>query len=477
MQHTPSHDAAHADAEKRQAAFSSVIWSLFLTVLKLVAGVMTNSLGLLSEALHSALDLVAAGITYFAVRVAARPADRNHPYGYGKVENLSALVETVLLLATCVWIVYEAIDRLFFSSPIVTPSWWGIAVIIVSIVVDISRARMLKRVAKKHNSQALEADALHFSTDILSSFVVLAGLLAVWAASLMPPGPLRDFLEKTDAIAALMVSVIVVWVGVRLCRRAVNVLLDGGGRAHSEAFEQSLTAQLPAYTVRKLRVRESGAAIFADLTLTAPGELSLEAAHDIAGIAEDIAHAVMPGADVTVHVEPAAVNEPTLLHIVHTVAVAHGMTAHSLDLYTDEAGDLHACLHVEAPHSMPLREAHTLVDGFERSLAARIGVTRIFSHIEPDRRRSPHEGDDIPTDLTHLETAVHEALAEAPPFPAAHELEVRQLTGLTAVSFHCTAPGNLNVAAAHDLSTRMERRLRRLVPGIDRVTIHMEPGE
>lgn len=171
-----THHEAHS--EKQHAALSSLFWALFLTLIKLGAGLATNSLGILSEALHSSLDLVAAGITFFAVRVAARPADETHPYGYGKIENLSALAETVLLLVTCGWIVHEAVNRLFFDAPEITPSWWGVIIILISLLVDVNRAAMLRRVAQKHKSQALEADALHFTTDIWSSGVVLVACFA-----------------------------------------------------------------------------------------------------------------------------------------------------------------------------------------------------------------------------------------------------------------------------------------------------------
>ncbi|MFR2285835.1 MAG: cation diffusion facilitator family transporter, partial [Akkermansia sp.] len=153
--------AAHH--EKSRAAFSSVLWSAFLTGIKIWAGVKTGSLGIISEALHSGLDLMAAGMTFYAVRIAARPADESHPYGHEKIENLSALAETALLLITCGWIVWEAIDRLFYNEAEITLTWWAFAVVAVSLLVDVNRSAMLRRVAKKHKSQALEADALHFT--------------------------------------------------------------------------------------------------------------------------------------------------------------------------------------------------------------------------------------------------------------------------------------------------------------------------
>jgi len=187
-------------------------------------GLLTGSLGILAEALHSGLDLVAALVTFFAVRLADRPPDDTHTFGYGKVENLSALIETILLLITCVWIIYEAIQRLVFRTVEIEASIWAFAVIILSIFVDVNRSRLLHRVAKKHHSQALEADALHFSTDVWSSSVVLLGLALVWLSDRLGPG--WEFLVKADAVAALGVAVIVIWVSLQLGRRTVNVLLD-----------------------------------------------------------------------------------------------------------------------------------------------------------------------------------------------------------------------------------------------------------
>ncbi|MGZ5424754.1 MAG: cation diffusion facilitator family transporter, partial [Candidatus Aminicenantales bacterium] len=204
-------DAAALDlsrSDKKRAAVSSVIAALGLTGMKLVVGLLSGSLGILAEAAHSGLDLVAAVITFVAVSVSDRPADEAHPYGHGKVENFSALIETALLFITCAWIVYEAVQRIFFREVRVDPSLWAFLVIIVSIAIDVSRSRMLMRAAKKHQSQALEADALHFSTDVWSSAVVLGGLALVGAGRHILPGESR-LLGRADAAAALGVAFIV----------------------------------------------------------------------------------------------------------------------------------------------------------------------------------------------------------------------------------------------------------------------------
>lgn len=181
--------------EKKKVALLSVLAAVFLTGFKLIIGLITGSLGILSEALHSALDLIAAIITYFSVRVSDKPADREHNYGHGKIENFSAFIQTILLLITCVWIVYEAVNRLITGETTIEVTPWSYIVVVSSIIIDISRSRSLSRVAQKHNSQALEADALHFSTDIWSSAVVLFGLICAQLGYFF-----------ADAIAALIVS-------------------------------------------------------------------------------------------------------------------------------------------------------------------------------------------------------------------------------------------------------------------------------
>src|SRR5512139_4165280 len=217
---TTTADTVPAENEKRQAALSSVLAAIFLTTFKIIVGLATGSLGILAEAAHSALDLVAALVTFFAVRFSDRPPDEEHPYGHGKIENLSALIETVLLLITSAWIIYEAINRLFFEDVAVDASFWAFLVMGVSIFVDYNRSRLLQRAAQKYNSQALEADALHFSTDIWSSSVVIAGLALVRLSSWLRV----DWLAKADAVAAMGVAGIVVYVSLQLGRKTVSDL-------------------------------------------------------------------------------------------------------------------------------------------------------------------------------------------------------------------------------------------------------------
>jgi len=289
------------EQEKKAAALNSVLAASFLTAMKVVVGLACGSLGVLAEAAHSGLDLAAALVTLFAVRASSKPADAQHQYGHGKIENLSALFETLLLLATCVWIIKEAVHRLAGGAGPVDASGWAFAVIVISIAVDVSRSRMLKRVALKHNSQALEADALHFSTDIWSSCVVLMGLGCVKIAAMSPS---VRWLEKADSIAALGVAGIVAWISARLGMQTINELID---RAPEELPDRVTVAVESVEGVKgchAVRVRRSGPKVFVDAHVEFEGTISLNEAHRLTDLVEEAVGKVIPEADVTVHPEP-----------------------------------------------------------------------------------------------------------------------------------------------------------------------------
>lgn len=295
-------NTTHSEKEKTGAATSSVLAAVFLTGMKITVGVLTGSLGILAEAAHSGLDLIAALITYFSVRVSDKPADRDHLYGHGKIENISALVETLLLLATCVWIIYEAVERLFFKTVHVDVSVWAVLVMVISIVIDMSRSRMLSRVAIKYNSQALEADALHFSTDVWSSSVVILGLGCMYLAT---RSEALAFLDKADSVAALMVAVIVVFVSFKLGSRTVKALIDSAPAGMLEQVRGVVEGFPEVANPHKIRVRTAGPQVFVDLHVTMDKSKTLEQAHALTEEIQSAIQTVAPGADVTVHPEPA----------------------------------------------------------------------------------------------------------------------------------------------------------------------------
>ncbi len=279
--------------EKHSVALNSVFAAIFLTASKIIVGVMTGSLGILSEALHSALDLVAAAITYFSVRVSDKPADEDHHFGHGKIENLSALIETVLLLVTCIWIVYEATHRLTTGNWEIEVTYWSYIVVVSSIIIDVWRSRALMKAAKKFNSQALEADALHFSTDIWSSAVVLLGLICsnfgiYWA----------------DSVAALGVAFIVIGVSYRLGKKAIVVLLDQAPTGMKDEIRELAVSISEVKSISQIRIRNAGADYFVDITAQANYDMSFVQAHELSHKIEHAVQAKISRCDVTVHLEP-----------------------------------------------------------------------------------------------------------------------------------------------------------------------------
>jgi cation diffusion facilitator family transporter len=293
-------EPAVAQREKNLVALTSVGAAVVLTSMKVVVGLATGSIGILSEAAHSGIDLLAALMTFWAVRASSKPPDSDHLYGHGKIENFSALFETGLLLATCVWIAYEAGKRLFFGGAHVEATPWAFGVMIISIVIDVSRSRALARVARRHRSQALEADALHFSTDVWSSTVVILGLLGV----LLSHRTGLEWLARADSVAALGVSAIAALVSIRLGRKAVDDLLDAAPTGTLEAIARSAAGVEGVVSVSQVRVRRSGPRTFADVILQVPRGLPVEKAHEIAHRAEDAIHGEVLDVDVMVHTEP-----------------------------------------------------------------------------------------------------------------------------------------------------------------------------
>lgn len=472
-----------AHDEKSYAARASLYTALVLTVMKLSVGFYTNSLGILSEALHSGFDLLAALMTFFAVRVASLPADARHPYGHGKVENLAALGETALLLITCGWILGEAVERLFFTTTLVKPSLWGVLVMLISIALDIHRVRLLRRVAKKYKSQALEADALHFSSDILSSAVVLVGLLVIWGAQFLPAG--NDWiplLHSADALAALGVSLVVLHACYDLSRKAINDLMDAGSDEMRQRIEEAALAVAGVTHVHSVRMRSSGAVCFVDLTLCVPPRFSVESGHRLANEVEEAIRRIEPGADVTVHVEPNEGNEvehPLL--VLQNTAAQHTFSIHGVQLLQTEQG-MHVEVHAEMPGSLPLGDAHHRVTSFENEVAALMPQVEIVSHLEPEGLTDWHASRTTScteTERAQLHKVVEEVLGGG--VSGCHRLMAYRLPESEGpgvhLSFHCRMNAAATVNEAHDASLRIERDLRQRLPHLGRIVVHMEPQE
>lgn len=361
---------------KQKVAFSSVAAAFFLTATKLGVGLWTSSLGLLSEAAHSGLDLMAAGLTWWAVSLSAQPADGDHPYGHEKIENLSAFLETLLLMVTCAWILYEAVSRLFFRTVAVQVNAWSFGVILLAVAVDFSRSRALSRVARETRSRALEADALHFSSDILSSLVVLGGLVFT-----------RFGYPQADALAAVGVSLFVAWICVRLGKRAVEALTDRVSEDHVRAATSAAESVGGVFRAYDVRVREAGAKHFVDLKVGLDPGLPLKEAH---GVTEEVERAIqtrLQRADVLVHAEPQGspeVFEEARKRIRQAVVALPAVSSCSSVEVFRGLGGIHVALTVAMPGDLSFTEVHHAADEVERQVRLAIsGPLSIAVHAEP----------------------------------------------------------------------------------------------
>lgn len=449
----------------------SVASGMVLVSLKIFLAIATGSLGVLSEALHSSLDLLAAILTYFSVRVADRPADVEHPYGHGKVENFAALAEAALLLLTALYVVFEAFHRVWSHRVHLHPSLMAVAVLAGAMGIDWWRARALWRVARRYASDALEADALHFSTDIWSTAVVLVGMAAAWSGNRWG----APWLAYADPVAALGVSVVITQVGTRLARRTLDALLDRSPGELRERLQAAIEAAEGVLGVERLRIRRAGSRYFVDVTITASRTLDLEQAHDLSDVIERAVQRVVP-ADVMVHVEPRPDRGEHLFDLIRTVARRNGLAVHELSAQQLD-GRLFMDLHLEVDERLSLREAHRLATLLEEQIRQQAGGdAEVNIHIEP-------LGLQIRTaqSLQALAAAIEQHLtamrSRFPELVNCHQVNVRAVEHRVLVSCHCALEGNLPVTRAHDIMVEIEQSLRRAFPEIDRITIHPEPVE
>ena len=474
-----------ASSAKRSAALFSVLAALVITVLKLLTGLLTGSLGMLSEAAHSSIDLVAAGITLFSIQVADRPADEEHNYGHGKVESLSAFVETVLMLGSSIWIITEAVRRLLFRqhlSLVLSP--WPFVVLLLSIAVDFSRARKLHRTAKEHHSLALEADAVHFSTDIWSSSAVLLGLSATWLGERLH----LSFLEAADPIAALAVSAIILRVTWQLARQTIDNLLDATPTHNPDGSPATIRRDLSrdlaridgVLSVDRVRVRQSGPKFFADLTLAMPRNLTFQRTEQVNQAATAAVERHLPGADVVIHSVPTASKAETTHDRVRAVASRSNLAIHDLTLQKFVDG-LHLEQHLEVDETMPLRQAHDLVTELEADIRREVPeIHSILTHIESEPATIAQ-----PSSLDRdrqLEVRLRRLAGTIPGILDIHDVLVSRVPGphneqaLIQVSCHCTLPDDLPMAQVHTLITTLEGDFKRESPEIARLLIHPEPA-
>ncbi len=467
MSVSPNIDARQS--EKRSVALNSVFAAVAITSLKIVVGISTGSLGILSEAAHSGLDLVAAVITYFSVRVSDKPADAIHQYGHGKFENFSAFIETALLLATCIWIVYEAVKRLFFHSVEIEPSIWAFAVMATSIIVDFWRSRCLKRIAERYDSQALLADALHFSTDIWSSAVVILGLVLVLAGRTYSV----PWLAKADPVAALIVACLVVYVSWRLARQTIDALLDSAPAGVRSKIIDTVSRVDGVLEIDRVRIRRGGSSYFADVSIAMSRNVTFQKSEQVANEVSSGIRELLPGADVVVNAVARAGRGESLFDRIRAVATRNNLNVHDISVQ-DNHGMLHVEQHVELDERMPLKEAHDRVTRLESEMRQEVPeISSILTHIESEP--ATIETSDGVVDAPSFESRIQLVTGAFPEVVDAHDLMFKRVAGRLYLSLHCTMKDDLPLARVHDIQTALESRFRQEVPDLFRVLIHPEP--
>ena len=444
---------------QRRSALLSVAAAAVLVVLKLTVGLATHSLGLVSEAAHSGTDLVAALLTYFAIRVATRPADVTHQFGHGKAEHLSALAEAAFLVLVSVFIMLRAIQRLTgHTTTQVNVTWYALVVILVVIAIDASRAGVSLRTSRRYGSAALASNALHFSSDLLGSVAVLVGLLLA-----------RGGHPNGDPIAALFVSVLVLLGAIRLMKVNVDVLMDRAPADAEAAAVAAIGALEPKVELRRIRMRQAGARQFADVVIGVSPAAAVGQGHATADAVEDAVRRALPEADVVVHVEP--LEDATLRERAHAAAltVPRVREVHNIAL-VDVDGRTELSLHVKLPGELSLDEAHGIAEQLEAAIRAAVPeIAGVQTHLEPLAEASA--GSEVDADSAIVvRRVVREATGREP-----RELRfLRTEAGLVAF-LTLGLDGTSRLDEAHARASEIEERIRRERPDIADVIVHTEP--
>jgi cation diffusion facilitator family transporter len=433
--------------------------------MKLVVGIMSGSIGIISEAAHSALDLGAASLTLFAVNMSSKPADRKHHYGHAKVESVSALIETALLVVTSIWIIYAATERLLAGSVEIEVKWYAIAIMVISIVVDFSRSRALKKVAKETNSQALEADALHFSSDILSSAVVLLGLIFVSLG-----------IAWADAVAGIAVALLVGWAAFNLGKKTIDVLIDAAPEGITDRLEEITMTVSGVISIDKVRVKPTGPQVFIEMAVCINRTLSVEKVQRICSDIEKRVRDEFPVGDITINTRPIALNSETIAERIHVIGLNHNLHAHNISTNLTER-QKQITFDVEIDQQLTIKQAHDTVNALEEELHREFdGELNICIHLDPLRN------DECCTTTLQAgeEKVVRDTIINAAQsirkIQDVHDIQIRKTDKEKLfITLHCSFNDEVLLEEVHSLTSQLEGAIYRSLPNAGRVIIHAEP--
>lgn len=451
--------------KKQNVAFSSVIASLVLTAIKLVAGILTGSIGIISEAAHSALDFGAAALTLFAVRMSDKPADSKHHYGHAKVESVSALIETGLLVLTSIGIIYAATERLLTGKSEIEVTWYAIAIMVISIVVDFSRSRALMKVAKETNSQALEADALHFSSDILSSAVVLVGLVFVSAG-----------IAWADAVAGIAVALLVGKAAFSLGKKTIDVLIDAAPEGIAERIEEITMTVTGVISIDKIRVKPTGPQVFIEMAVCVNRTLSVEKVQTICTCIEQKVREEFPVGDITINSRPIALNNETIAERVHVIGLNHNLHAHNIS--TSLSGEKkQITFDVEIDQRLTIKQAHDTVTALENELHREFdGELDICIHLDPLRYDERTTTDLLAEEEKQVQALIITASKKIEKIHNVHDIQIRKNEQQRLIiTLHCSFNDDALLEEVHSITSQLEGLLYNSLANAGRVIIHAEP--
>lgn len=457
-------DAATDAGAQSRTAMISIAAATLLVLLKLVTGILAGSLGLVSAGIESSGDVVAAVMTYFAIRLGGRPADETHHYGHRRAENLGALGEAAILFAGGTFIVTEAITRLSEGGHSLEPRWYIFAVLGVALAVDLSRVAVSTRTARKYKSAALRSNAFHFAGDMTGTLAVLGGVAAVAAG-----------FEQGDALAALVVAAIVFAAASRLVYENARVLMDTAPTGAHERAEQAINAVSEDLELRRLRVRESGGHYFADAVVGVPPGQAVVESHRTADAVEAAVREALPDTDVVVHLEPRRqgldVRDRAL-----AVALAEPLVreAHDITIYAHDGG-ASVSLHLKMAPDVDIARAHDVAERVEAALRAEPGVQDVHTHLEPLEQpvaAQPDENGEHPdeTEYERITRLVRERTGQSP-----RDLRLLHAAGGLVVFVSVAVPADMTLPGAHELASRLEDDIRDGQPHMQDVVVHTEP--
>ncbi len=449
--------------EKRAVALYSILAAVLMIAGKTTVGLMTGSLAILTDALHSILDMGASIVTYFAVRISDKPADHHHHFGHGKIESLAALAQMIILLVTCSWIIYEAIQRLSSQSSPVELNIWAFLVIIGSIAIDITRVRALRRVAKKYKSQALEADALNFSTDIYSSLVVLFGLGAVYFG-----------FATADAVAAIGVAIFIISATYRLGKQSIDVLLDRAPMDTEGTIRDIVSQPLEVIAVNAIRLRTDGKTTFAEVTLDVDRTISFARASLLKAQLKQKVQNRLEDVDVTCSLKPVSAKSEAITDAITFSVSQFGYPMHHL-IITKKNGGYFASMHIEMPGDMNLKDAHDKAMEISDILCKAVPeLNKAVIFTQPLKTFEQYDIEH-PPDLEVIRKHIKELVESFPDIEDCHNIVLTTHGEGLALSADMRLDGNMSLAETDSVTTEVQKKLRSEIGELSSITLHLEP--